>query len=883
MKIHISPFFGEHQARDGGIRRVVDAQRTYLPVHGVEVVGTAAEADLVAVHAGAMPAGVTNEHVLVEHNHGLYWNEYQWDKWDLELNQQVLRVIRESDAVTAPSEWVANSLRRGTWRPVTVIPHGVDSQEWQPPQAGTAEPYVLWNKSRVDAVCDPSAVDRLAEIFPRVQFRTTFSSRGGGASGGNVQVYGPLQHSAMHDMVRYAGLYLCTARETFGIGTLEAMACGVPVIGWAFGGQTDIVQHQAQGWLAPYGDYDSLAAGLKWCFENRARLSEAARLRAMDYSWSNIAEQYAQFYQAALGARPTKRVSIIVTSHNLGEYLPAALDSAIAQVPIGAEPHEMEIIVVDDCSTDDSYATALRYQAEHPDLVKAVKTPTNLRLPGALNYGVERAQGRYILPLDADNMLPPHAAELLADALDSNRGLDVAYGKIKFVLPDGSTPDAAACGQPQGGDGISTWPPEHFTLAEQLRHHNQVPSGAMYRKKVWETVGGYRWRCRNTAEDADFWCRVGSFGALPARVTTAVTMIYRNRPDSMSHVNKDWPWHNWYPWGSGEAGRPYVLPTDLSVNTVSAFAEPKIAVIVPVGPAPDHAGCLLLDALDSVYAQSFKDWECIVVNDSGTDLGWVPSWARVVRTSSHGGEGAGVARNVGLASVSPSVKVWMPLDADDYLEPTALQALYDALIQHGGYAYSDYRRVETFETVPIDDVPTCEAIHDRMLHPITALYPIVPEVRFDPTLRYGEDWDFVLAMHAAGYCGTHVAEPLVYYRRTSGNNRARLLEGLDAIGTQIRNKWRSNMAGCGCGRGGGVKVAPGGASSTQSMNGTAPAAPQEGMELLRYLGEQPSITYSMTPTHTAYKFGADRGRKEKYVLAADVDYFLKRTGEFERA
>jgi glycosyltransferase involved in cell wall biosynthesis len=47
---------------------------------------------------------------------------------------------------------------------------------------------------------------------------------------------------------RNAGVYLSTAKETFGIGILEALACGVPVLGYAHGGILDLVQHKSE-WL----------------------------------------------------------------------------------------------------------------------------------------------------------------------------------------------------------------------------------------------------------------------------------------------------------------------------------------------------------------------------------------------------------------------------------------------------------------------------------------------------------------------------------------------------------------------------------------------------------------------------------------------------------
>ena len=70
-------------------------------------------------------------------------------------------------------------------------------------------------------------------------------------------------------------VYLSTSQETFGIGTVEALAAGVPVLGWASGGNLDIVQHMKTGYLAEVGDYDDLQRGLELVHRQPERVGAA--------------------------------------------------------------------------------------------------------------------------------------------------------------------------------------------------------------------------------------------------------------------------------------------------------------------------------------------------------------------------------------------------------------------------------------------------------------------------------------------------------------------------------------------------------------------------------------------------------------------------------
>ena len=139
-----------------------------------------------------------------------------------------------------------------------------------------------------------------------------------------------------------------------------------------------------------------------------------------------------------------------------------------------------------------------------------------------------------------------------------------------------------------------------------------------------------------------------------------------------------------------------------------------ISVVIPVGPGHEK---LYINAVDSLVAQTFQKWELILVNDSGNKLPWIPAFAKYIETS--GAQGVAHARNLGIAA--SSAPLFIPLDADDILEPTAISDLLNEWKRSGGYVYCDWREItgKIHET----DEYNCKAILDHMTHAVTALYP----------------------------------------------------------------------------------------------------------------------------------------------------------------
>lgn len=121
-------------------------------------------------------------------------------------------------------------------------------------------------------------------------------------------------------------------------------------------------------------------------------------------------------------------VSVIVPSYNVASTVVKCLDSVYAQTY-----GDLEVIVVNDGSTDDTLQVLRDYQRSHESLI--LIDQSNQGLSAARNTGLDAATGEYIFFLDSDDYLGPEEIGLLADAMDE--GLDMAVGGMTYVDADG--------------------------------------------------------------------------------------------------------------------------------------------------------------------------------------------------------------------------------------------------------------------------------------------------------------------------------------------------------------------------------------------------------------------------------------------------------------
>lgn len=119
---------------------------------------------------------------------------------------------------------------------------------------------------------------------------------------------------------------------------------------------------------------------------------------------------------------PALLVSIVMPAYNAGRWLRESLDSALAQTHPA-----VEIIVVDDGSTDDTPAILADYARAHPARLRVLTQP-NAGQCAAANRGLAEARGAYIKFFDADDLLSPEAVSVQVAALNAAPRDHLAYG-----------------------------------------------------------------------------------------------------------------------------------------------------------------------------------------------------------------------------------------------------------------------------------------------------------------------------------------------------------------------------------------------------------------------------------------------------------------------
>jgi glycosyltransferase involved in cell wall biosynthesis len=453
-----------------------------------------------------------------------------------------------------------------------------------------------------------------------------------------------------------------------------------------------------------------------------------------------------------------------------------------------------------------------------------VRHDTALGVAHARNRGIAESSGQYGSCLDADDMMEPGFLEYMVAAMDQDPKLGLAYSGLRIMNADGSKSPAT-----------HSWPNQYDPKLGM--YGNQVPTLNMFRRQTWQRLGGYRQRFAPHGaglEDGDFWCRILAHGQSARKVISKGLFLYRVHPKSATRTYPaDWQkmtYYEWYPWHGNDR---HPLASQLDVPPLGSWAvrdydRPRIAVVVPVGPYHRQH---MINALDSVEAQTYRFWELIVVNDTGEPLD-LSAWpfARVIDTEK-GEMGPGHARNLGTASARAPLVAY--LDADDILQPTFLEETLRVWLDAGGWIYTDFFYITDEGTHRSWKAPEWEPerLWDKGLCAITCLYPIQAwdDVGgFDEEIPH-EDWDFHIKLVLAGWCGTRLPKPLITYRHDTGKRREQCIEDKGFI--RIKKRYtKESLMGCRCGRGGGRTGVRAAARAPVAARQQAPPNALEGLD-----------------------------------------------------
>ena len=179
-------------------------------------------------------------------------------------------------------------------------------------------------------------------------------------------------------------------------------------------------------------------------------------------------------------------VSIVIPCYNAGLQLDEAVRSALAQTFPA-----IEVVIADDGSSDPVTLDLLQ-RCPWPN-TRVLHKP-NGGPASARNLAIAASTGRYILPLDADDMIEPTYVEKAVAILDAEPRVGIVYCKaMKF-----------------GGEN-GPWNLPAYALRE-LVIDNVIFVTSLFRRDDWERVGGFSEALKLGVEDYDFWVKIVALG-----------------------------------------------------------------------------------------------------------------------------------------------------------------------------------------------------------------------------------------------------------------------------------------------------------------------------------------------------------------------------------
>jgi len=187
-------------------------------------------------------------------------------------------------------------------------------------------------------------------------------------------------------------------------------------------------------------------------------------------------------------------VSTVIPVYNRGAMLRAAVASVLAQTW-----RPVEIIIVDDGSTDDTPRVIAELRSLHPEITRVLHQP-NAGPGPARQSGLEASSGEFIQFLDSDDLLLPHKFETQVRGLAGDPAAGISYGKTYARVNGVRQPDPS---QLSGERHRDIFP---AVLTGRLWE----TSTPLYRREALASIGP--WSARRQLEDWEFDCRAGAAG-----------------------------------------------------------------------------------------------------------------------------------------------------------------------------------------------------------------------------------------------------------------------------------------------------------------------------------------------------------------------------------
>jgi|GEM_PF-326076 len=432
------------------------------------------------------------------------------------------------------------------------------------------------------------------------------------------------------------------------------------------------------------------------------------------------------------------RFSVITPSFNQGKYIEKCILSVVQQ-----NYPNIEHIVIDGGSDDETITILSKYPG-----VRWISEKDNGQ-SDALNKGFDMASGEIIAWINSDDWYEPGVFRFIAKYFNEYPDRNVVMGDCQLWNEEGKTFDKVINYE------------RGFIEMSRYWVGRSIPAqpGIFFRRELLLEFGGLDVNL-HYAMDYDLWMRFSSKNWFNHLDLTVANMLFHQ--GSKSGAVEDW--QKFIPECKTVFDR-YVK----SKNITSS--DTQVSVIVPCY----NQVAFLPDAIESLVAQTYLNWECIIVNDGSTDNTGEIARQLITRYSQKNirliekdNGGVADARNIGIKeSVSRYV---LPLDADDKMDPLMLEKLVSHLESNPDVdvVYTDLRffgsidgthefgELLTEKITQINQLPYC-ALYRREVWEVCGGY------NNNLVLGY-EDWDFWISCAEKGFQGLRIPEPLFLYR-----------------------------------------------------------------------------------------------------------------------
>lgn len=538
----------------------------------------------------------------------------------------------------------------------------------------------------------------------------------------------------------------------------------------------------------------------------------ACEVRIEDVCDADSSGKNIQTITPAVNAAHDYRITAIVSTYNGERFLRGCLDDLEAQTIAD----QIEIIVVDSGSEQNERAIVEEYQGRYAN-IRYLRTEQRETVYAAWNRGVEAATAPYLTNANTDDRHRRDALERLAAELDARPDIALVYADSAVTRQEN------ACYENVHVIGYFSWPAYDRAALFQTCYVGPQP---MWRRDLHVKHGCFAAQYRS-AGDYEFWLRIaaaekfhhvpevlGLYLTSPGSVENSNTALSAQESERarVSHWQDAWGAR---PQKSSSFFVPVTPAKALPAKRASADRQPLVSVIVPTC----NRAALLKDALASLVAQDYANWEAVVVNDGGVD---VESMALAldprgrVRYFAHDtSRGPGAARNTGLSHARGEIICY--LDDDDLFLESHLSTVVAALgASTPGFVYTDARyvreEIKGGERKLINtDTRYLHRDYSREHLLVTNYIPINTWAHhkaclekgclFDADLTSYEDWDFLLKM-ARHFTFKHIPSTTVEVRerddceRVSARGSGKIAEAYreiylrteDLVDGDIRNR-----------------------------------------------------------------------------------------------